>query len=133
MKPECRNRRFRTKAEQRSMKRHNLATYLLTLFRCWALCLIACAQSAAAAESALTMRLEVDAREISRKLLHAREEIPVQPGKLALWFPKWMPGTHAARRTGAEPRGPSPRDAGRPTNRVAARRSRALSHRVHRA
>ena len=77
------------------MKRHNLATYLLTLFRCLALCLIACAQSAAAAESALTMRLEVDAREISRKLLHAREEIPVQPGKLALWFPKWMPGTHA--------------------------------------
>ena len=34
------------------------------------------------------MRLEVDAREISRKLLHTRQEIPVRPGKLALWYPK---------------------------------------------
>ncbi len=41
------------------------------------------------------IRLEVDSREISRKLLHAREEIPVRPGKLALWFPKWVPGTHS--------------------------------------
>ena len=41
------------------------------------------------------MRLEVDAREIARKLLHTRQEIPVRPGKLALWYPKWIPGTHA--------------------------------------
>ncbi len=42
-----------------------------------------------------SMRVEVDAREISRKLLHARIEIPVSAGKTALWYPKWIPGTHA--------------------------------------
>lgn len=41
------------------------------------------------------IRLEADAREISRKLLRAREEIPAKPGKLALWYPKWIPGIHA--------------------------------------
>src|SRR5688500_17744021 len=41
------------------------------------------------------IRLEADAREISRKLLHVREEIPAKPGKLALWYPKWIPGIHA--------------------------------------
>src|SRR5436305_6910663 len=49
----------------------------------------------AAAEAAPTLRLDVDAREISRKLLHAREEIAAKPGPLALWYPKWIPGTHA--------------------------------------
>ena len=77
------------------MKLYNPSTFAVTFFGCLVLCLIACAEYAAAAESASTMHLEVDAREISRKLLHAREEIPVQPGKLALWYPKWMPGTHA--------------------------------------
>lgn len=48
-----------------------------------------------AAQDAMLLRLEVDARDISRKLLHARQEIPVRPGKLALWYPKWVPGTHA--------------------------------------
>ncbi len=42
-----------------------------------------------------SIKLEVDAREIQRRLVHAREEIPVHPGKLALWYPKWIPGTHA--------------------------------------
>ncbi len=52
----------------------------------------ACAR---AAETAPTLRLEVDAREISRQLLHARQEIPAPPGPLSLWYPKWVPGTHA--------------------------------------
>lgn len=39
--------------------------------------------------------IEVDARDLPRKLLHARMRIPCQPGKLALWYPKWVPGTHA--------------------------------------
>jgi predicted metalloprotease with PDZ domain len=47
------------------------------------------------AEDVSSIRLEVDAREISRKLLHSRETIPVRPGKLVLWYPKWIPGTHA--------------------------------------
>lgn len=39
--------------------------------------------------------MEVDAREISRALLHARLEIPATPGELILWYPKWIPGVHA--------------------------------------
>lgn len=39
--------------------------------------------------------LDVDAREISRSLLHARLEIPAKPGELVVWYPKWIPGVHA--------------------------------------
>ena len=39
--------------------------------------------------------VEVDARDMPRQLLHARIEIPASPGKLALWYPKWIPGVHA--------------------------------------
>ncbi len=49
----------------------------------------------AASQPSTEIRLEVDAREISRHLIHAREEIPVKPGPLALWYPKWIPGTHS--------------------------------------
>jgi predicted metalloprotease with PDZ domain len=42
-----------------------------------------------------TLRLEVDARDLPRRLLHSRIEVPCRPGKLALWFPKWVPATHA--------------------------------------
>lgn len=41
------------------------------------------------------MRMEVDARDIPRQLLHARLEIPAVAGKMTLWYPKWIPGTHA--------------------------------------
>src|SRR3954468_23251505 len=48
-----------------------------------------------AATAALNIRVEVDAREISRALLHARLEIAAAPGELILWYPKWIPGVHA--------------------------------------
>src|SRR4051794_26081586 len=38
---------------------------------------------------------EIDARDLSRRLLHARMEIPAKPGKVVLWYPKWIPGVHA--------------------------------------
>ena len=41
------------------------------------------------------LRLEVDARDLPRRLIHSRIEFPCKPGKLALWYPKWVPGTHA--------------------------------------
>jgi predicted metalloprotease with PDZ domain len=37
----------------------------------------------------------VDARDISRRILHARLEIPATPGPLTLLYPKWIPGEHA--------------------------------------
>ncbi|MDQ3623422.1 MAG: hypothetical protein M3463_13180, partial [Verrucomicrobiota bacterium] len=49
----------------------------------------------AASQAAPLIHLDVDAREISRALLHARLEIPAAPGELVLWYPKWIPGVHA--------------------------------------
>jgi predicted metalloprotease with PDZ domain len=39
--------------------------------------------------------LQLDATEVSRKLLHAHLSIPVVPGPLTLYYPKWIPGEHA--------------------------------------
>ena len=41
------------------------------------------------------LQIEVDARDLPRKLLHTSLRIPCEPGVLALWYPKWIPGTHA--------------------------------------
>ena len=41
-----------------------------------------------------TLKIEVDARDLPRRLLHSRIQVPCQPGKLKLWYPKWVPGTH---------------------------------------
>src|SRR5436190_21039545 len=38
------------------------------------------------------IKIDVDAREISRSLLHARIELPATP---VVWYPKWIPGVHA--------------------------------------
>jgi predicted metalloprotease with PDZ domain len=38
--------------------------------------------------------LFVDATDAPRNLLHARESIPVSPGPLTLFYPKWIPGEH---------------------------------------
>jgi predicted metalloprotease with PDZ domain len=49
----------------------------------------------ATAREPARLQLEVDARDLPRRLLHSRIEVTCRPGKLALWFPKWVPGTHA--------------------------------------
>jgi predicted metalloprotease with PDZ domain len=46
------------------------------------------------AQSAQTISLTVDASQSPRKLLHARLILPVQPGPLTLYYPKWIPGEH---------------------------------------
>jgi predicted metalloprotease with PDZ domain len=38
--------------------------------------------------------LKVDARDISRRILHATLHIPAKPGPLTLVYPKWIPGEH---------------------------------------
>jgi predicted metalloprotease with PDZ domain len=47
-----------------------------------------------AAEPPGSIRLEVDARDAPRKILHARLVIPASPGPLTLLYPKWLPGEH---------------------------------------
>ena len=39
--------------------------------------------------------LQVDATETARRIVHTRLNIPVQPGALTLYYPKWIPGEHA--------------------------------------
>jgi predicted metalloprotease with PDZ domain len=55
------------------------------------LCLMA--GSAAAADTP-AIAIEVDARELPRKLVHTTLDIPCKPGTLRLWYPKWFPGSH---------------------------------------
>src|SRR5512140_132081 len=43
---------------------------------------------------AAPIRLLVDATDAPRRVLHAHEVIPAQPGALTLWYPKWIPGEH---------------------------------------
>src|ERR1035437_8579886 len=41
------------------------------------------------------VKLDVDAGDAARGLLHARLRIPASPGPLTLFYPKWIPGEHA--------------------------------------
>lgn len=41
------------------------------------------------------IELEVDARDIDRRIQRVRQRIPVAPGPLTLWYPQWIPGNHA--------------------------------------
>jgi len=59
----------------------------------------------AAPAAPVQIKMDVDARELNRALLHARLEIPAAPGDMVLWYPKWIPGVHA-------PAGPSQNLAG---------------------
>ena len=42
-----------------------------------------------------TISLQVDASDIDRRIQRVRERIPVRPGPLVLWYPKWIPGNHS--------------------------------------
>jgi predicted metalloprotease with PDZ domain len=47
-----------------------------------------------AAADAAALVVDVDARELPRKLLHTTLDIPCKGGPLRLWYPKWFPGSH---------------------------------------
>jgi predicted metalloprotease with PDZ domain len=51
------------------------------------------------AQSQPTITLTVDATQAPEKILHTRMVMPVKPGPLTLYYPKWIPGEH-------EPSGP---------------------------
>jgi predicted metalloprotease with PDZ domain len=59
----------------------------------WLLIGICASSDGLGAETSL--RIEVDARDLPRRLLHTTIRVPCEPGKLALWYPKWIPGTHS--------------------------------------
>ncbi len=51
------------------------------------------AQSSVFAQSN-PIRLNVDASDAPRRLLHATMQFPVKPGPMSLLYPKWIPGEH---------------------------------------
>ncbi|HEV2484760.1 MAG TPA: M61 family peptidase [Terracidiphilus sp.] len=63
----------------------------LSLFLCLIAVLFAAAPATIAGEA---IQLTVDAIRTQQKLLHAHEVIPVKPGPLTLYYPKWIPGEH---------------------------------------
>jgi len=50
--------------------------------------------TASAALAAETISLTVDATKSAQKILRSHESIPVKPGPLTIYYPKWIPGEH---------------------------------------
>jgi len=42
------------------------------------------------------MTLDVDATDLDHKVFNVKQSVPVQPGPLTLYYPRWLPGTHSA-------------------------------------
>jgi predicted metalloprotease with PDZ domain len=61
--------------------------------------LIVLSVGSALAQSSVTIDLTVDATQTPEKILHTRMVMPVKPGPVTLYYPKWIPGEH-------EPAGP---------------------------
>jgi predicted metalloprotease with PDZ domain len=51
--------------------------------------------SARYGKSATTIQLTVDATQAAMRIIHTHMTMPVQPGPLTLYYPKWIPGEHA--------------------------------------
>ena len=60
------------------------------------------------------IELSVDATEAPRRLLHAAMKIPVKPGPLTLYYPKWIQGDHSPSGPIADLSGLKFRGAGKP-------------------
>ncbi len=41
------------------------------------------------------LTLDIDATDLERKIVQVKQSLPVKPGKLVLFYPRWLPGTHS--------------------------------------
>ena len=46
-------------------------------------------------QNSVVIRMDVDATEAPRNLLHTTVHIPVKPGPFSFFYPKWIPGEHS--------------------------------------
>ena len=69
-------------------KPRQIGTPILLLLLLQLLAMTARAQS-------LVIKMNVDATEAARNLLTTTLTIPVKPGPLSLFYPKWIPGEHS--------------------------------------
>jgi predicted metalloprotease with PDZ domain len=63
-------------------------------FTCTALATCALLFGTPAARAAEPLQLTVDAREVSRNIVHMTLEVPIVGGTVTMVFPKWVPGEH---------------------------------------
>jgi len=61
-----------------------------------------------------TIALQVDATDLDRRIFRVKETVPVQPGALTLYYPRWLPGNHGPTGVIAELAGLTINAAGRP-------------------
>jgi predicted metalloprotease with PDZ domain len=62
--------------------------------RSFALLILASLAEPAVQAKAPPIEIDVDATEVVRRIIHAKLVIPVSPGPLTLYYPKWIPGEH---------------------------------------
>ena len=66
------------------------------LFACTLACPLHAQETpSGATDRSATLQLSVDLTDLDRRIFRVREEIPVVAGPLSLFYPKWLPGTHA--------------------------------------
>src|SRR5260221_4050875 len=71
---------------EKSHPRHRLLMLLLLLQLCAVIAL---------GQESISIRMNVDATGAARNVLHTTLTIPVKPGSLSLFYPKWIPGEHS--------------------------------------
>lgn len=72
------------------MRCHWITGFILAASLCFGL-----AATPASSPYPGTIQLAVDATDIQHRIFNITERIPVKPGQMKLWFPKWIPGTHS--------------------------------------
>jgi predicted metalloprotease with PDZ domain len=71
---------------KRKFYRKLILLYVLLLLQAWSVKVLA--------QNTVSIRANVDATDAPRNILHTRLTIPVNPGPLTLFYPKWIPGEH---------------------------------------
>src|SRR5262249_18851025 len=46
-------------------------------------------------QGSVVIRMDVDASEAARNILHSTLRVPVTPGPFSFFYPKWIPGEHS--------------------------------------
>src|SRR6266850_782709 len=76
------------------MRTHASTVHALLCFTALSLAATRPVSAARPVPTADPIRLRVDLTDATRRLVHARLEIPVHPGEVTLFYPKWIPGEH---------------------------------------
>ena len=71
---------------EKHQRTHRLLMLLLLLQLCAVIAL---------GQDSVSIRMNVDATDAARNVLHTTLTIPVKPGPLSLFYPKWIPGEHS--------------------------------------